>query len=329
MKNIAVSIIICTCNRAAFLHPTLESLARLCVPEEMPIELLVADNGSTDDTAEVVQSCRLPNMEVRYLREKRRGQCYARNTGIAAARGKVILFTDDDVRPPREWIAGMSGPILDGTADAVAGGVRIAPHLERPWMTTQHRAWLAGTDDLDPAAPTRMVGANMAFGRHVLARVPAFDVELGPGALGFCDETLFSRQLRQAGYTIAGALDVAVEHHFDPARLSRSAFQSMADKQGRSLAYFAYHWEHMTMTVPRLRLEYARAKSACHGRLARGRQGEMEGMTSSEMARFQRIAFVKQYLAERRRPHQYEKFGLVKRLQTDGLLPPLSVARQA
>ena len=49
-----------------------------------------------------------------------------------------------------------------------------------------------------------LTGANMAFARRVLDKVPGFDRELGPGGLGFCDDTLFSLQLRTAGFRLAG-----------------------------------------------------------------------------------------------------------------------------
>ena len=50
-----VSIIVCTCNRAAALKNTLEALGKLRFPSEWTAELLVVDNGSTDDTASIVK----------------------------------------------------------------------------------------------------------------------------------------------------------------------------------------------------------------------------------------------------------------------------------
>src|SRR5256885_122646 len=130
-----VSIIITTRNRAEHLRETLASFQRLQVPKELPAELLVVDNASTDDTAEVVKTCRLPNIPLRYLHEPKPGQSNARNSGLANTTGEVILFTDDDVRVSANWIEGMAEPILARKADAVAGGVRIAKELERGWMT--------------------------------------------------------------------------------------------------------------------------------------------------------------------------------------------------
>ncbi len=55
-----------------------------------------------------------------------------------------------------------------------------------------------------------MVGANMVFHRRVLSKVPGFDTDLGagPGSLGFGEETLFSRQLTEAGFRIIGLFEM-------------------------------------------------------------------------------------------------------------------------
>src|SRR5258708_38656458 len=113
-----VSIIICTKNRAQSLRETLAALGSVHVPEEWASELIVVDNGSTDNTNTVVRDAGISNMEVRYLHEPRRGKGYAYNSGIAAATGEILLFTDDDVQPPTNWIEKLCRPIMEGKADA-------------------------------------------------------------------------------------------------------------------------------------------------------------------------------------------------------------------
>ena len=315
MNKEVVSIVICTCNRSEHLRQTLVSLATVRVPEEIPAELIVVDNGSTDDTAEVVRQCRLPNMEVRYILESQRGQCHARNAGVAAAQGEIILFTDDDLRFSPDWIAGMCEPILSGQAEAVAGGVALAPHLRRSWMTQEHQSWLASTASIAQEEQPRMVGANMAFSRKVLEKVPQFDTDLGPGALGFDDDTLFAWQLLQAGFRVELALDVCVEHHFEPSRLLRQNFLSSARKMGCSWAYVVYHWRqdsppmkprHYLKPVLRLFLWRVRNAASWH---------EPEGIAETELLLLQRYWFVKQYRREQRKPRHYTRHGLRKIIQ--------------
>jgi glycosyltransferase involved in cell wall biosynthesis len=310
---IVATIAICTRNRAETLRSTLGCLEKTDLPAAIPAEVLVVDNGSTDRTPDMATSWRPAAISFRYVREERPGVAHARNAALAAARGDVILFLDDDVRPPRRWLEPMCRPILDGAADAVAGGVRLAPHLERPWMEATHRAWLAATDYIDRHAPQEMVSANMAVGRHVLAKVPVFDPELGPGALGQGEDALFSWQLLRAGFRIAGALDVVVEHHFEPSRLLRASFRDAAERRGRTLAYQQYHWENAELPDAGRRLRRGRLRFFLE-RLRRWRPYlSREGMPVWEMLAREQLACLQQWRIESRRQRNYERFGLVKR----------------
>jgi glycosyltransferase involved in cell wall biosynthesis len=315
MAGPIVSVIICTRDRAEDLRQTLVAIAHLCVPDTMPAELVVVDNASTDGTATLVRESRLPNMPVRYVFEGRGGKGYAYNAGMAAAQGGVLLFTDDDVRPPRDWIAGMAGPILRGQVDAVAGGVRMAHHLARPWMWVGLRGAMADTDHLDAEAPQNLIGANMAFSRSVLKKVPAFDPELGPGALGFADEVLFSYQLKAAGFRIGSALDVVVEHHFDPARLTRESLLKAAGKHGRSQAYLAHHWDHKVISLPQGRLAKCALRLAVQRVRHRRTPASAEGLARWEFEGTAIIEFYRGYLCEQRRSRVYDKHGLMKRTE--------------
>ncbi len=307
-----LSIIIATKNRASFLRETIDALRSVEIPPGLEVVLSVVDNASSDETAEVVRSARLPQMRVEHRHETASGKCYALNHALAQTDGEMILFTDDDVRPPPHWIAGMTQPLIDQGPCAVAGGVVIAPHLSRPWMTPLHRSWLAATDWLDARNPRGMVGANMAFSRHVLRRVPAFDIELGPGALGFGDEQLFASQLLEAGYRIVGRTDVTVEHHFEPSRLLRSAWLHAARKRGRAQAYCGHHWEHWSSRWTRLRRILAAARLALHRRTHSASPND-EGCSERELNLEFQYALYCAHLCERQRPRNYSYRGLLKR----------------
>lgn len=251
-----VSVIICTRNRADFLRDTLRSLADVSIPQDYTVELVVVDNGSTDDTQDVVQKRELPQFhDVRLIEEPEPGLSHARNTAVAHANGDILLFTDDDVRVPDNWITGMTAPICTGAADAVAGGVELAPHLRRPWQEENPglTSPLAATRDISSDNPDRMVGANMAIAKYVFKRLPPFDPNLDAGSpLGLGGDTLFSYHLREAGFRLTSAFDVAVEHHCDPDRLSRQSYLKYAEKVGRSEAYIDYHWHEKPVSPFRL-----------------------------------------------------------------------------
>lgn len=243
------SVIICTRNRCADILATVRALKEVVVPDGLNVEYVLVDNGSTDDTPAQL-SAELRNMaSARYLREPRKGQSHALNMGLAQTDGEIVVLTDDDVRPDRNWIAMLCQNLANGRSDAVAGTVRMAPHLCRPWMMPTHKAWLACTDSLDPVHPATAVGANMAFHRRILQKVPGFDVELGPGRLGLWGDTLFSMQIKNAGFTLSRAVDAVVEHWFDPSRLRRDFFLNYVKMEARCAAYVAWHWMG-TLEVP-------------------------------------------------------------------------------
>jgi glycosyltransferase involved in cell wall biosynthesis len=299
----SVSIIICTKDRAKHLKSTLASLSSVRSPEDLEVELVVVDNGSEDETVAVARRADVPFSAHRVVREPQPGLSHARNRGMEAARGKLLLFTDDDVRLPEQWIEGMTRPIRNGKADAVAGGVHIAPHLRRSWMKQWHRSFLASSERIEEEPLTDMIGANMCFGRHVLEKVPRFDPRLGAGALGFGGESTFADQLHRAGYHIAPAFDVVVEHHFAPCRLTRSYFLSAAERLGRSMAHIhrTHFPERSTAPEDRIRsylelLELKAKLSVWRLLLRPAHQEDGPPVSSWENYYVRRIAYLKQAL---------------------------------
>jgi glycosyltransferase involved in cell wall biosynthesis len=307
-----VSIIICTRNRAESLRLTLRSIAACVVPADVTVELLVIDNGSTDHTRDIVLQAEMQNLSLRYVLEPKPGQSHARNSGLANSVGQVILFTDDDVRMPLNWIEGMCRPLLTGETDVSVGEVSIPPCRMAPWLLGGLQAWVASTQTLNLEDPPYMVGANMAFARAILSKVAAFDVELGPGALGFADELQFFLRLKTAGFRVRGAKGVCVEHFFDLDRLNHHSFMAMADRMGRSDAYVFYHWEHGTMSHPQITM-----LTKLGGRMWR-RLRHLRAWSDETKVPWWKLdcikglAFVRQYIRESRRPRNYERHGLTK-----------------
>ena len=309
-----ISIIICTRNRAEDLRQTLIAMGQLCTPDNSTVEIVVIDNGSSDSTAAVAEECRLLlRMPLRYICEPKKGLAHARNTGVAEAQGAILLFTDDDIRPPTHWISQMCAPILTGKAQAVAGDIVIAPHLERPWMQHGHRSYLAAHAGAGEVS-VNMTGANMGFSREVLEQVPRFDTELGAGALGCCEESLFSWQVKRAGYKILAVPEAAVEHHFQESRLRRSNFLDCAKGIGRSQAYVQYHWEHTDQRHIALRRLRKAMEILVRRRIQKPIGMNAEGIASWEMQAVAHLYLLSQYAIEQRRPRNYERYSFQKRI---------------
>ena len=125
--TLSASVIVCTYNRASSLAQTLESLEKQVVRPGTEWEVVVVDNNSRDDTRAVVEGRQRNWPRIRYLFERAQGLSNARNCGIRAARGEILLFTDDDVCPEPDWVQ----RILDGMAlhECDACGGYIAPRV--------------------------------------------------------------------------------------------------------------------------------------------------------------------------------------------------------
>lgn len=297
------SVVLATRDRRESLAATLSALTALRSPPGLRWEVIVADNGSTDGTAELLTGKTHAGLALRRVAQPQRGKSRALNAALGVARGEVIAFLDDDVRPAPDWLEHILRRFAEDRADAVTGAVRLAPDLTRPWMTATHRAWLA-----DTATSGNGVGANLAIRREVLKTVPRFDPELGPGTLGLWEDTLFLAQLRAAGCRVVPAPDAIAEHHFDETRLGRSAWLRHAAAQGRSEAYVAWHWEHAPDHRAICR-EYALRFRLLVRRTRRRRTGPAPEWELDLLAG---IAFERQWRRERTRLRAYARHGLVK-----------------
>ena len=131
-----VTVAICTWNRARLLEQTLEGLRGLQVPAGTDWELLVVDNNSTDDTADVLRHFegRLP---LTAIPETRQGHSHARNAAVVRARGELLLWTDDDVIVDPGWIAAYVSAAAAWPEAAFFGGT------VEPWFATAPPDWLA------------------------------------------------------------------------------------------------------------------------------------------------------------------------------------------
>jgi glycosyltransferase involved in cell wall biosynthesis len=118
-----ISIVIATKDRAEYLDRALESFGKqIGAPS---FEVIVVDNGSTDATPQIVEHARSNQVyEINYVYEERPNRGAARNRGIAAAQGHLVLFCDDDVYAPPGFLAAhdaahtvsnlvVSGPIIN------------------------------------------------------------------------------------------------------------------------------------------------------------------------------------------------------------------------
>lgn len=117
IETMSVSIIIPTFNGASRIGNCLDALLKQTAGRA---EILVVNDGSTDNTADVVARY----SGVRLITQSNAGPAAARNRGALEARGTIILFTDDDCAPMPEWLAAMIEPFKDPNVVGVKGVYR-------------------------------------------------------------------------------------------------------------------------------------------------------------------------------------------------------------
>ena len=187
---VAITVAICTRNRAELLARCLASIAESVAHAgaEVDADVLVIDNASTDDRT--VHTARTFGAQVH--RELVPGLDVARNRAVRAARGTVLAFVDDDVVVDPTWLRTLSRTMrANPAALAVTGGV-IALRVDTPAQVEFERSggffkgWSAGAvearthSDL-PFNPSIGVGCNMAFRRAAFEVTGLFDEALDTG----------------------------------------------------------------------------------------------------------------------------------------------------
>jgi glycosyltransferase involved in cell wall biosynthesis len=124
-----ISVIIATYNRSAILGKTLALYSEQAYAKDR-YETLVIDDGSTDSTSEVVRNIeRTSSCSFRYFRQEKTGPAAARNLGIQQARGRFLLFTNDDMFPGGDLIEQHMSFLLQNPASAVLGYIEWSPEL--------------------------------------------------------------------------------------------------------------------------------------------------------------------------------------------------------
>ncbi len=163
-----VSVVIASYNGCRTLAACLKSLTTLNYPR---YEILLVDDGSDDDTCRIVSS--FP--DVKYVHQKHLGLSVARNTGIAAATGEIIAFTDADCRADEDWLYYTVGDLLRSEC-AGMGGHNFLPLDDGPVAASVMAspggpAHVMLTDRLAEHIP----GCNMVFYKWALEEIGCFD----------------------------------------------------------------------------------------------------------------------------------------------------------
>lgn len=235
-----VDVFVCTRNRSSALRNTVRSIIGNG-SHGIDVNIHVCDNGSHDDTNRVIQDVEFS--KVHKFEEQIPGKSRCLNKMIAASSGEYLLFTDDDVVVPNDWIDRMVSSAILSKSDAIVGRVDIAREVIPSRWTDQHLAYFASTRHVPSTYDHPFIGANYLITRDVFKLVGGFNPLVGPGAIGHAEDTLFWLQCRQMQVKITQAQDIQVLHYPDVKRMNDRGIISLGKKQGEFEAYIDYHWE--------------------------------------------------------------------------------------
>jgi len=215
-----ISVVVATLDRADSLASTLDALRAQTYPA---VEVIVVVGPCSDHTVAVLRA--FPETTV--VANPERNLSRSRNLGIAAARGAVVAFVDDDAVPAADWVEGLVDGLEvrdpGGRPVAGVGGLVLGPDGRTPewWycavdmyggghLSVEAPTHLETSDADDPAAARVpfLAGTNAAYRRDALAEVGGFDERLPY----YLDDAQLAVALWERGWTVAAVHGATVHH---------------------------------------------------------------------------------------------------------------------
>ncbi|MBW4467068.1 MAG: glycosyltransferase [Pegethrix bostrychoides GSE-TBD4-15B] len=236
-----ISVIIPIHNGESDLPDLLHCLAQQSYPAALA-EYLLVDNNSSDQTLKLLRT--LPAANMRCLREMQIQSAYAaRNTGIRAAQGEILVFTDADCRPQPNWLLHLVQPFTAPEVGLVAGEVLALPGNTLLERYADRQATLSQKHTLAHRYLPYGQTANLAVRRQVFEQVGLFrpylttggDADLCWRALQFNWKTDCEKpDCEKLGWAIRLAEQAVVQHRHRP---TLAELRSQWQRYGRSNQY--------------------------------------------------------------------------------------------
>lgn len=208
----SVSIIIPCKNEGKLIRQTIESI--LSTPCQLPYDITVVNDGSTDGCCAFLQGRRNLYPQVKLINTTGIGSANARNLGAQHAAGDILVFCDAHITVEEDWLELLTEGLLVRGVGAAAPGIanmelRHAVGYGMTWGPHLETKWLASTGDVAevPIAP----GGCVAVKREVFQDVGGF--ERGFRVYGY-EDAEFSLKLWLFGYRVEVNPSVVIQHHF-------------------------------------------------------------------------------------------------------------------
>ncbi len=259
-----ISVIIPTFNRSILLKDCLESLT-LQTLETLKFEVILVDNGSTDDTRAVAESFH-SRLQLKYIFAPESGLHIGRHAGMHKASSEILVFCDDDIIADPSWLESISGAFRDSDVTLVGGNNRplfesnppvwLQRLWNRPVASGQALAHLSildfgeGEFDVDPGY---IWGCNFAVRRNALEQAGGFHPDSMPYKkirLRGDGETAVSDYIRKSGLRARFHAGASVRHRVPVTRMSMLYFKNRSYAQGISDSYTDFRRIRKTSILP-------------------------------------------------------------------------------
>ncbi|MDL5053730.1 glycosyltransferase [Oscillatoria laete-virens NRMC-F 0139] len=246
MSNVQVSVIVPVYNGEADLPELLAGLRSQSYPADRT-ELIIVDNASRDRTLAILKdsAAQIPNLQVKSENEIQSSYA-ARNTGIKAATGEILAFTDADCRPQPDWLENLVAPFSQPQIGIVAGEILAFPGNSLLEQYADAQETLSQKHTLaHPFCPYGQT-ANLAVRRQAFNQVGLFRPYLTTGG----DADICWRILQQTEWQIEFAPNAIIRHRH---RQTLEELRSQWQRYGRSNRYL--HELHGVELMPELSLQ--------------------------------------------------------------------------
>jgi glycosyltransferase involved in cell wall biosynthesis len=244
---LGVSVVICCHNSAKLLPPTLDHLKAQQVASRVQWEVVLVDNASTDDTAEVARRCWPTDAPIplRVISEPQIELTNARWCGFRAAKHEIISFIDDDNWTAPDWVEILSEVMgADPNLGAVGSYNEPVPEIALPdWFDEFAGNYYAIVRDLEVSrwgiSPSVLCGAGMSIRKEALRRlvsngfVQICTDRTGKKLTG-CGDLELTRAIGLSGWRLSREPRLRLRHFLPARRLDWRYLRRLARSEGAS-----------------------------------------------------------------------------------------------
>ena len=238
-----ISVIIPSFNNCQRLEITLNAFTELKISSGLSWEIVLVNNNSTDATKESVLSFsgKLP---IKYIEEPKQGISHSKNAGLKNASGDLVIFTDDDVKPCKNWLLAYWLEYQKNPKGFFWGGPVVSEFEVLPDDMNLIKLGPPSVKGLDwwdrqkeLAEGEYFIGANWAGPLNAIKKIGAFNPEMGlnpsTGKVLVGEETDLMTRLRDGGAKAIYLPEASIEHFVPKSKITMRHIAARAEAYGR------------------------------------------------------------------------------------------------